>query len=137
MAGLGMLMILTALLGLLLRRGGRLYENRWFQRLMVAMGPSGFIALIAGWVTTEAGRQPWVVYGYFRTAQAVSPITPQEAGVSLLIFVTAYSLVFGTGIYYILKLIRLGPPSPDSRSHTPRPGLDEELSGRRPLAAAD
>ncbi|TCK84348.1 cytochrome ubiquinol oxidase subunit I [Paraburkholderia sp. BL9I2N2] len=136
MAGLGMLMILTALLGVLLRRGGRLYENRWFQRLMITMGPSGFIALIAGWVTTEAGRQPWVVYGYFRTAQAVSPITPQEAGVSLLIFVTVYSLVFGTGIYYILKLIRLGPPPPDSRSPTPHPGLDEELSGRRPLAAA-
>ena len=75
---------------------------------MLAMGPTGFITLLAGWVTTEAGRQPWVVYGVMRTAQAVSPVTPQDVGVSLMVFVIVYFLVFGTGIYYMLKLLRSG-----------------------------
>jgi cytochrome d ubiquinol oxidase subunit I len=67
MAGLGMLMILVGLLGLALRRGGKLYRQRGFQRLVLLMGPSGLIALLAGWITTEVGRQPWVVYGLLRT----------------------------------------------------------------------
>jgi cytochrome bd ubiquinol oxidase subunit I len=73
------------------------------------MGPSGFISLLAGWITTEAGRQPWVVYGMMRTADAVSPVTAQEVGVTLLAFVAVYLLVFGTGIYYMLKLARSVP----------------------------
>ena len=75
MAGLGMLMLLTALLGLALRRGGRLYEARWFQWLVLCMGPSGVVALLAGWITTEVGRQPWTVYGVLRTEDSVSPIS--------------------------------------------------------------
>ncbi len=109
MAGLGMLMLLTALLGLLLRRGGRLYHARWFQRLVLCMGPSGLVALLAGWITTEVGRQPWAVYGVLRTEDSVSPITAQQAGVSLLIFVIVYFLVFGVGVYYMLKLMKHGP----------------------------
>ena len=99
MAGLGMLMLLTALLGLLLRMRGRLYETRWYQRLVLCMGPSGLVALLAGWITTEVGRQPWTVYGVLRTADSLSPIDAQQAGVSLLIFVMVYFLVFGTGVY--------------------------------------
>ena len=76
------------------------------------MGPSGFVSLLAGWVTTEAGRQPWVVYGVMRTSQAVSPLTTQQVGISLMTFVIVYFLVFGTGIYYMLKLMRLGPALP-------------------------
>lgn len=109
MAGLGMLMLLTAVLGLLLRKGGRLYEARWFQRFVVCMGPSGLIALLAGWVTTEVGRQPWTVYGVLRTEDSVSPVSAQLAGVSLLIFVIVYFVVFGMGVYYMLKLMRRGP----------------------------
>lgn len=109
MAGLGMLMLLTAVLGLLLRKGGRLYEARWFQRFVVCMGPSGLIALLAGWVTTEVGRQPWTVYGVLRTEDSVSPVSSQLAGVSLLIFVIVYFAVFGMGVYYMLKLMRRGP----------------------------
>ena len=78
------------------------------------MGPTGFITLLAGWVTTEAGRQPWVVYGVMRTADAVSPVTAQQVGVSLLAFVIVYTIVFGTGIYYLLKLLRHGPALPGS-----------------------
>ena len=137
MAGLGVLMILTALAGLLLRVGARVYESRLYQRIMVAMGPVGFIALIAGWITTEAGRQPWVVYGYFRTSNAVSPLLPQSAGVSLLIFVLVYCLVFGTGIYYILKIIHAGPPLPGEIQSNPTATPNQSVSGRRPLAAVE
>src|SRR3984957_7795255 len=73
------------------------------------MGPSGLIALLAGWITTEVGRQPWVVYGVLRTADAVSPLSSQQVGTSLLIFIIVYFLVFGTGIYYFLKLMAKGP----------------------------
>ncbi|WP_322011106.1 cytochrome ubiquinol oxidase subunit I [Paraburkholderia sp. J12] len=109
MAGLGMLMLLTAVLGLWLRLRGRLYETRWYQWLVLCMGPSGIVALLAGWVTTEVGRQPWTVYGVFRTVDSVSPIGAQQAGVSLLILVIVYFLVFGTGAYYMLKMMKTGP----------------------------
>ena len=136
MAGLGMLMILLALIGLLLRRHGRVYENRLFQRVMVAMGPAGFVTLLAGWITTEAGRQPWVVYGVLRTAQAVSPVTQQDVSVSLMIFVIVYCLVFCTGIYYILKLLRIGPAYDDAGPRSAS-AADANSSGRRPLAAVE
>jgi cytochrome d ubiquinol oxidase subunit I len=109
MAGLGMLMFLTAFLGLVLRFKGRLYEARWYQRVMLLMGPSGIVALLAGWVTTEVGRQPWTVYGVLRTADSVSPVNAQQVGVSLLIFLIVYTLVFGTGIYYMLQMLKRGP----------------------------
>ncbi|CAJ0792058.1 Cytochrome bd-I ubiquinol oxidase subunit 1 [Ralstonia mannitolilytica] len=109
MVGLGLLMLLTAVLGLVLRKRGRLYEARWFQRFVLYMGPSGLIALLAGWVTTEVGRQPWTVYGILRTEDSVAPVNAQLAGVSLLIFVIVYFAVFGTGVYYMLKLMYRGP----------------------------
>ncbi|MCO5401640.1 cytochrome ubiquinol oxidase subunit I [Ralstonia soli] len=118
MAGLGMLMLLTAVLGLLLRKGGRLYEARWFQRFVLCMGPSGLIALLAGWVTTEVGRQPWTVYGVLRTEDSVSPVSAQLAGVSLLIFVIVYFAVFGMGVYYMLKLMRRGPVEADAHGES-------------------
>jgi cytochrome d ubiquinol oxidase subunit I len=112
MAGLGMLMIVLAVTACALRRRGTLYDARWFHRCAIAMGPTGFISLLAGWVTTEVGRQPWVVYGLKRTVQAVSPLTAQQVGISLMAFVVIYFLVFGTGIYYMLKLMRSGPALP-------------------------
>ena len=136
MAGLGMLMILMALVGALLRFRGRLFDSRSYQRFVFAMGPAGFVALLAGWITTEAGRQPWVVYGVLRTADAVSPVTSQSVSLSLMTLVITYCIVFGTGIYYILRLIHQGPPSPDAR---PRPMSPPEIdqTGRRPLAVVE
>ena len=136
MAGLGMLMILMALVGALLRPRGRLFDSRRYQRFVLAMGPAGFAALLAGWITTEAGRQPWVVYGVLRTADAVSPVTSQSVSLSLMTLVITYCIVFGTGIYYILRLIHQGPPSPDAR---PRPMSPPEIdqTGRRPLAVVE
>ncbi|HLX02220.1 MAG TPA: cytochrome ubiquinol oxidase subunit I, partial [Trinickia sp.] len=131
MAGLGMLMLLTALVGLVLRIRGRLYETRWYQWFVFCMGPSGIVALLAGWITTEVGRQPWTVYGVLRTVDSVSPIGEQQAGVSLLIFVLVYFLVFGMGVFYMLKMMRKGPvetrETPESMKY---PGLHN-----RPLEA--
>jgi cytochrome d ubiquinol oxidase subunit I len=109
MVGMGLLMLLLGLVGLILRLRHKLYDTRWFHRFALAMGPSGLIALLAGWITTEVGRQPWVVYGVLRTADAASPLSSQQVGTSLLIFVLVYFLVFGTGIYYMLKLMAKGP----------------------------
>ncbi|CAG4915094.1 cytochrome ubiquinol oxidase subunit I [Paraburkholderia gardini] len=136
MVGLGVLMILMSLIAWALRRGDRLYESKWFLRFVVAMGPTGFITLLAGWITTEVGRQPWVVYGVMRTVQAVSPLTAQQVGISLMAFVIVYFLVFGTGVYYMLKLMRTGPTLPGD-THDALPGNTPGHTARRPLSAAD
>src|ERR1700678_1184811 len=136
MVGMGLLMLLLGLLGLILRLRNKLYDTRWYQRFALAMGPSGLIALIAGWITTEAGRQPWVVYGVLRTADAVSPLSSQQVGTSLLIFIIVYFLVFGTGIYYMLKLMANGPPVGDQAADVPGdagkgiPGFDHRPMSR-------
>jgi len=109
MVGLGSLMILLALLGLWLRRGGRLYRSRMFLRFALLMSPAGLVALLAGWMTTEIGRQPWVVYGLMRTADAVSPVGALQLSISLALFILVYFLVFGSGTYYLLQLIAKGP----------------------------
>jgi cytochrome d ubiquinol oxidase subunit I len=135
MAGLGVAMIGFAIAAWALRRRGKLYDAKWFHRIAIAMGPTGFLSLLAGWVTTEVGRQPWVVYGVKRTIEAVSPLSAQQVGISLMAFVVIYFLVFGTGIYYMFKLMRSGPALP---GHTPD-GIPDapERTARRPLSAVD
>jgi len=139
MVGLGMLMLALGLMHLWQRRRQHLYDSKTLQRFALWMSPAGFIALLAGWVTTEAGRQPWVVYGLLRTSQAVSPISQHQVSVSLAILVAVYLLVFGTGLYYLVKLLRSGPTT---HEHTPA-GNKEQLgsfttwSGRRPISAVD
>jgi cytochrome d ubiquinol oxidase subunit I len=97
------------------------------------MLPSGFIALLSGWFVTEMGRQPWVVYGVLRTADAVGPQSAWMTALSLAVYVVGYAFVFGWGIWYLVKILRHGPrphddgPSLDHGSHTPA----------RPLSAAD
>jgi cytochrome d ubiquinol oxidase subunit I len=91
------------------------------------MGPSGFVAVIAGWVTTEVGRQPFTVYGLLRTADSVSPLDAPAVGASLLAFVLVYFAVFGTGTWYILKLMAASP-----HAHEDGPAEDE----RAPLRTA-
>ena len=76
---------------------------------LLAMGPSGFVAVIAGWITTEVGRQPWVIYGFLRTADAASPLDAPAVAVSLLAFVLVYFAVFGAGVWYILHLMHKPP----------------------------
>lgn len=133
MAGLGMLMILTGLLGLVLRRNSALYRSRLFLRLVLFMGPTGLIAMLAGWITTEVGRQPWVVYGLLRTADAASNHTVTQLSISLALFVLIYFSVFAVGIGYMMKLVRKGPQP--HHEHPPQDGPGQERTPRRPLSA--
>lgn len=114
MAGLGMLMVLTGLLGAGLRWRGRFYQCRPFLWLVLLMGPSGLIAILAGWFTTEIGRQPWVVYGLLRTRDAVSAHGDIHMSLSLLAFIAVYASVFGIGYLYLVRLIKTGPVSGDT-----------------------
>ncbi|MBS9437589.1 cytochrome ubiquinol oxidase subunit I [Photorhabdus noenieputensis] len=109
MVGLGMLMIVVGFWGLWLRYKRRLYQSKAFLRFLLLMAPSGLIAILAGWFTTEIGRQPWVVYGLLRTKDAVSAHGEIHMSISLLLFIAVYSSVFGVGYAYMMKLIRKGP----------------------------
>ncbi|HWI84696.1 MAG TPA: cytochrome ubiquinol oxidase subunit I [Sphingomonas sp.] len=111
MVGIGLLMVALGLFSLIARAFGRLYDWRWLHRGALLMGPAGFVAVLAGWVTTETGRQPWTVYGLLRTADSVSPIgTPGVTG-SLTAFVIVYFTAFSAGTWYILRLMAK-PPEP-------------------------
>jgi cytochrome bd ubiquinol oxidase subunit I len=109
MVGLGVAMIGLGVWGavLWLRRG--LERSPLFLGATMLMGPAGFAAVIAGWVTAEVGRQPWVVYGLMRTSQAVSPVSAHEVSASLIAFLVVYAVIFTAGVLYILRLIAEGP----------------------------
>jgi cytochrome d ubiquinol oxidase subunit I len=137
MVGLGLLMALLGFVGLWLRWRKRLYQATWFQRAALVMGPSGFIALLAGWITTEVGRQPYTVYGLLRTAESMSPIDAPAVATSLLAFVIVYVLVFGAGIFYLLRLMGRAPLLAEPEMEgipirtagiTPAPALEARLT---------
>jgi cytochrome d ubiquinol oxidase subunit I len=109
MVGLGFLMFGLGLWSLLARWRKKLHDWTWLHRLALVMGPAGFVAVICGWVTTEVGRQPWVVYGLLRTRDAVSPIAAAGVTGSLIAFVIVYFSVFAAGTWYILKLMAHAP----------------------------
>ena len=113
MVGIGILMALTGLTALVLYFRKRLFDTRWFQMWCMALTPAGFIAVMAGWIVTEVGRQPYVVFGLIKTADAVSPVAGSNVLLSLLAFVVCYAFIFGAGIYYILRLIAKGPGAPE------------------------
>jgi cytochrome d ubiquinol oxidase subunit I len=132
MVGLAMLMLLLGVGGAWFRWRGQLYHQRMFLRFATAMGPAGIVAILAGWITTEVGRQPWVVYGVMRTSDAVSHHSALALSGSLLVFVVVYCAVFGTGISYLLKVVARGP------DRSPPTGSAEDPNQRpaRPLSAA-
>jgi cytochrome d ubiquinol oxidase subunit I len=109
MVGMGMLMLLLALVSLWARVRHRLYDWPLLHRFAIAMGPAGFVAVIAGWVTTEVGRQPFTVHGLLRTADSVSPLQAPAVAISLLAFIVVYFIVFGAGVLYILRLMSHSP----------------------------
>lgn len=109
MVGIGMAMILTGVMAVILYFRKRLFDFRPFQLWCMAMMPSGFIALLAGWFVTEVGRQPYTVYGVLRTGESISPVIAEQVALSLGIFIVVYTMIFGAGSYYILKLIGKGP----------------------------
>ena len=109
MVGIGMAMILTGVFAAVLFWRKKLFEARWFHWWCLALTPAGFIAVLAGWFVTEVGRQPYIVYGVLLTADAASPVSGVQVGLSLLAFVIVYLVVFGAGVYYIARLILKGP----------------------------
>jgi cytochrome d ubiquinol oxidase subunit I len=112
MLGIGVFMIAAALLGAFLWWRGTLFKTRWYLRVMAQCWWLGFVAVIAGWTVTETGRQPWIVEGVLRTADATSPVPNASIAFTLTLFVLAYSVVFSFGIYYINRLIAQGPQAP-------------------------
>ena len=109
MVGIGMLMVITGIIAAVLFWRKKLFDTRWFQYWCMALTPSGFVAVLAGWFVTEIGRQPYIVYNVIRTAESVSPVVGPNVALSLLAFIIAYTLIFGAGTYYILRLIQEGP----------------------------
>lgn len=105
MVGLGIVMAAVGIAGLVVRLRGRLWRARWLQRLMVLLAPAGFIAMLAGWLVTEAGRQPWTVYGLLRTSHSVAPVSPELVLGSLLATVVVYIALFALGLWFLLKLM--------------------------------
>ena len=110
MAGLGVAMALVGLWSLALRVRRRLFDTPALLKVAVLMSPAGLVAVIAGWVTTEAGRQPYTVYGLLTTAESASSVGAIAIGASLTAFVVVYLLVFGAGTFYLLRLMQV-PPS--------------------------
>lgn len=137
MVGLGLLMIGLAVAGAWARWRGQLYDevrSRRLWRYALWMGPAGLVAILAGWFTTEVGRQPWVVYGVMRTADAVSPHDAFEVGLTLVMFIVVYFFLFGAGTVYMLRLIKRGPT--EALDGAPEGGPGEARTPARPLSAA-
>ena len=140
MVGLGMLMAGLGLLSLYARARGKLYTWTGLHRFALVMAPSGLIAVLAGWITTEVGRQPWTITGLLRTAESASPLAAPAVAASLVAFVIVYFAVFGAGIVYILKLMAKAPGSPEpappvipvrSAGITPAQALKPSLSATK------
>ena len=122
MVALGFAMLGIGVWSLWARLRGRLFESPWLHRAAVLMAPSGLVAVLAGWVTTEVGRQPYTVYGMLRTVDSVAPLDAPAVAASLVAFVVVYFAVFGAGTWYILRLM----------SHPPvfdEPSLGEAVPG--------
>ena len=119
MVGIGFLMLGIGLWSLVARWRRSLYESTALHRAALWMGPSGFVAVIAGWVTTEVGRQPYTVYGLMTTAESASPLAAPAVAASLVAFVIVYFAVFGAGTWYILRLMYQSPHPGEPEPETP------------------
>jgi cytochrome bd ubiquinol oxidase subunit I len=137
MVGIGFLMATLGFWSLWLRWKGGFYENRWFLNACMLMTPSGFGAVLFGWFVAEIGRQPYVVYGLLRTADAVSPVTRGAVATSLAVFVVVYAFIFGFGSYYLAKLLRKGPEPLEEAVRGPDFDRRPDKTARRPLSAPD
>jgi cytochrome d ubiquinol oxidase subunit I len=130
MVGIGLTMIAFALAGGWLWWRGRLLTTRWYLHTVGYSWPLGFIAIISGWIVTESGRQPWIVQGVLRTADASSPVSAGAVATSLALFVLVYGVVFSIGIYFIRRMLQKGPAG---AAATPPPAAP---LAHRPIAAA-
>jgi len=109
MVGMGLVMLALVAVGLWLRLRGHLYDRGWFLRALIWGTPLGFIAVVAGWTTTEVGRQPWTVYGVMRTAHSVTPsLTGSDVLISLLGYMVVYCIMFPAGLWMVMRIVRAG-----------------------------
>jgi len=133
MVGMGMAMLFIGFVGTFLMFRKKLVHARWFLRCCLLALPAGFVAVITGWITAEVGRQPYVVYGLLRTADAVSPVTAAAVGTSLIVFIFVYAIVFAAGAYYMVQLARKGPegPPPPESGHPDEPVRGSALPLKR------
>jgi cytochrome bd ubiquinol oxidase subunit I len=129
MVAIGFLLIALGWYGSFQLWRGGLERRRWFLQVLRRSWPLGFVALLAGWMVTEIGRQPWIAYGVLRTSDAVSPVGATQVLVSLLLFVLVYFVVFSVGIWYIYRMITKGPqdmPGPETLPTRPLAGGQPE-----------
>ncbi|AOE91933.1 cytochrome ubiquinol oxidase subunit I [Ralstonia nicotianae] len=133
MVGVAMLMLALVAWGLLLHRRGRLLQADAYLHAATWGAPLGFIAVLAGWTTTEVGRQPWVIYGHLRTAQGVTPsLTAADVALSLAGYMLCYLVIFGGGLTLLLRLARGGPGG----HNVEEPEFTPHERPARPLSAA-
>ena len=141
MVGIGLALTAIAILGAVLRWRGRLYDTDWFSKVCAFSSPLGFIAVLSGWTVTEAGRQPYVVYGHLRTADAISPVAASAVSTSLILFVTVYGVLLIAFFFYPHPAVldALGAAAGGCRWQMKRPvawpslvdaGLLEQRTGR-------
>ncbi len=126
MVGAGLVMLALVVTGNILRHRDKFVRSALFLRACQWAAPLGFIAVLAGWVTTEVGRQPWTVFGLMRTAQSVSPsLTGRDVLLSLLGYIAVYAIVFPGGFLVMRRIVRLGPQAqaPDGPVQSGRPTL--------------
>lgn len=127
MVGIGVLMLAVIIASWWLRYRHRLYDTPWFLRTCELVAPLGFVAVLAGWTTTEVGRQPWTVYGLLRTADSVSPsLTGTDVLISLVGYMAAYLIIFPAGIMIMARMVRTGPadaPAGEAPIESGRPEL--------------
>jgi cytochrome d ubiquinol oxidase subunit I len=109
MVGIGVLMLTLGVFSLWTRWQGTLYRSRWLHMFALAMGPVGFIAVLAGWITTETDRQPFTVFGLLRTVESASPLAVPAVASSLIAFIIVYFTVFSAGVIYLLRLMASPP----------------------------
>jgi cytochrome d ubiquinol oxidase subunit I len=139
MVGIGLTMLAVVLAGNLLRRGGRLYDSAWYLTACQFAAPLGFVAVLAGWTTTEVGRQPWTVYGLLRTANSVSPsLTGVDVLLSLAGYMAAYLVMFPAGAMLMARIVRHGPASdaPEDAVEAGRPGAPVHAMPTLPAESA-
>jgi cytochrome bd ubiquinol oxidase subunit I len=131
MVGCGLLMLGMVAVSLWLRWRGRLFDSGWYLRTAIWTAPLGFVAVIAGWTTTEVGRQPWTVYGLMRTADSVPPsLTATDVMLSLAAYVAVYLLMYPAGLLVMGRMVLKGPGEP------PPPAEIEAVRPEQPVDAA-
>jgi cytochrome bd ubiquinol oxidase subunit I len=131
MVAIGVTLVVIALVGVVLWWRKTLFATKWYLHVVARAWWLGFVAILAGWLTTESGRQPYVAYGILRTDEALSPVSSATIATSLTLFVLVYFVVFSIGIYYIHRLIWNGP-----KGEAVKPAVFPEGLPSRPLSVA-